>query len=186
MYNKLHTHTHSHTQSQSQRQWVVYVRVGFDVPLPEQDKCKWWRTPGVGWTHFVFNTLPAPLSSLSLSLFVCSSLLEFLFSFVELGSFDVVQGTPFSKENFPGIGNISAQVWNSHCIIASKPQTQDWLCLLPRKYQPQRSGTNMQCALHLGKSTLIAKEAFGEIFKPGLWLCGWFNLRYAYIIHADI
>lgn len=125
-----------------------------------------------GWLNsFCIQHSAWPLSHLFLPLFVCSSLLGFLFSFVELGSFDVFQGTPCGKENFPGIGNISTQVWNSHWATARKIQAQKLAFLCPKKHQNTylegKHEIPSTCVILKGyiQCNWIAKQAFGKIFN---------------------
>lgn len=58
----------------------------------------------------LYSTLPSPFHfPFSLSLYV-QAYLSFFFSFVEVGSFEAVRGTPCSKGDFTGVGNTGTPV----------------------------------------------------------------------------
>lgn len=58
----------------------------------------------------LYSMLPGPFHfPFSLSLYV-QAYLSFFFSFVEVGSFEAVRGTPCSKEDFTGVGNTGTPV----------------------------------------------------------------------------
>lgn len=61
----------------------------------------------------LYSTLPGPfLLPFSLSLYV-QAYLSFFFSFVGVGSFEAVRGTPCRKGNFTGVGNTGTPARNT-------------------------------------------------------------------------